>query len=213
MWKFQPPILGCRIGPPTVDSNRFDQPSSKIKWLASLPAPLEATSVTEGSGSSLVAHSGYFVWFTKTQESFGVSTAGSTSSILSSEKLNCFWLVGGFNPSEKYARQNGNLPQIGMNIKNDWNLKPPPSELFFRHSLESFHIIFQIAPKRSPWKSFKFESLTLPVRQSWLSKEFPTKHVIIPVFTVTGKGDKQNISTKTSLSRIPPKVRQNCTCH
>ena len=27
-------------------------------------------------------------------------------------------LVGGFNPSEKYARQNGNLPQIGLKIKN-----------------------------------------------------------------------------------------------
>jgi len=27
-------------------------------------------------------------------------------------------LVGGFNPFEKYARQNGNLPQIGMKIKN-----------------------------------------------------------------------------------------------
>jgi len=27
-------------------------------------------------------------------------------------------LVGGFNPFEKYDRQNGNLPQIGVNIKN-----------------------------------------------------------------------------------------------
>ena len=27
-------------------------------------------------------------------------------------------LVGGFNPSEKYDRQNGNLPQIGVKIKN-----------------------------------------------------------------------------------------------
>ena len=30
-------------------------------------------------------------------------------------------LVGGFNPFEKYARQNGNLPQIGVKIKNIWN--------------------------------------------------------------------------------------------
>ena len=31
-------------------------------------------------------------------------------------------LVGGWtNPSEKYARQIGNLPQIGVNIKNIWN--------------------------------------------------------------------------------------------
>ena len=30
-------------------------------------------------------------------------------------------LVGGFNPSEKYDSQNGNLPQIGVNIKHIWN--------------------------------------------------------------------------------------------
>ena len=40
-----------------------------------------------------------------------------------------YLLVGGWtNPSEKYARQNGNLPQIGAKIKHIWNiLKPPPS--------------------------------------------------------------------------------------
>ena len=27
-------------------------------------------------------------------------------------------LVGGFNPFEKYDRQNGNLPQVGVKIKN-----------------------------------------------------------------------------------------------
>ena len=31
------------------------------------------------------------------------------------------YLVGGFNPSEKYARQIGNLPQIGLKTKNIWN--------------------------------------------------------------------------------------------
>ena len=36
-------------------------------------------------------------------------------------------LVGGWtNPSEKYARQIGNLPQIGMKVKHIWN--PPPSD-------------------------------------------------------------------------------------
>ena len=35
------------------------------------------------------------------------------------------YLIGGFNPSEKYARQIGNLPQIGVNIKK--YLKPPAS--------------------------------------------------------------------------------------
>ena len=31
------------------------------------------------------------------------------------------YLVGGFNPSEKNISQNGNLPQIWVNIKNIWN--------------------------------------------------------------------------------------------
>ena len=35
-------------------------------------------------------------------------------------------LVGGFNPVEKYARQNRNLPQIGVNIKT--YMKPPPRQ-------------------------------------------------------------------------------------
>ena len=30
-------------------------------------------------------------------------------------------LVGGFNPVEKYACQIGNLPQVGVKIKNIWN--------------------------------------------------------------------------------------------
>ncbi len=34
-------------------------------------------------------------------------------------------IVGGWtNPFEKYARQNGNLPQIGVKIKNIWNHHP-----------------------------------------------------------------------------------------
>ena len=31
------------------------------------------------------------------------------------------WLVGGSNPSEKYDRQMGNLPQVRLKIKNIWN--------------------------------------------------------------------------------------------
>ena len=31
------------------------------------------------------------------------------------------YLVGGFNPSEKYDRQIGSFPQVGMKIKNIWN--------------------------------------------------------------------------------------------
>ena len=37
-------------------------------------------------------------------------------------------LVGAFISSEKYARQIGSFPQIGMNIKK--YLKPPPSHQF-----------------------------------------------------------------------------------
>ena len=40
------------------------------------------------------------------------------------------YLVGGFNPFEKYARQNGNLSQVGMKIKNIWN-----------HHLRSYTIV------------------------------------------------------------------------
>ena len=35
------------------------------------------------------------------------------------------FLVGGFNPSEKYYSQMGNLPKIMVKIKK--SLKPPPS--------------------------------------------------------------------------------------
>ena len=32
----------------------------------------------------------------------------------------CNYLVGGFNPSEKYALQIGSFPQVGLEIKNIW---------------------------------------------------------------------------------------------
>ena len=37
-----------------------------------------------------------------------------------SKNLRVSFLGGGFNPSEKYDRQNGNLPQTGLKIKNIW---------------------------------------------------------------------------------------------
>ena len=37
------------------------------------------------------------------------------------------FLVGGFNPFEKYARQIGNLPQIGVKIPKIFELPPPSS--------------------------------------------------------------------------------------
>ena len=38
-------------------------------------------------------------------------------------------LVGGFNPLEKYDRQNGNLPQEGMKIKNISNHHPDQNSM------------------------------------------------------------------------------------
>ena len=35
--------------------------------------------------------------------------------------FHCLQLVGGFNPSEKYARQIWSSPQVGVKIKNIWN--------------------------------------------------------------------------------------------
>ena len=40
-------------------------------------------------------------------------------------------LVGDFNPSEKYARQIGSFPQVGMNIKNIWNHQLEFPDIFF----------------------------------------------------------------------------------
>ena len=41
-------------------------------------------------------------------------------------------LVGGFNPFEKYARQIGSFPQVGVKIKK--NELPPPSESLSKKS-------------------------------------------------------------------------------
>ena len=38
-------------------------------------------------------------------------------------------LVGGFNPCEKYARQIGSFPQVGMKIIK--SLKPPPRKSYW----------------------------------------------------------------------------------
>ena len=56
-------------------------------------------------------------------------------------------LVGGFNPFEKYARQNGNIPQIqGENKKC---FKPPPCPGFVHHLCSMFdgiNIFFRFLP-------------------------------------------------------------------
>ena len=49
------------------------------------------------------------------------------------------YLVGGWtNPSENYDRQNGNLPQIGIFLKENTNLKPPPIVIYWLHSTPWF---------------------------------------------------------------------------
>ena len=60
-------------------------------------------------------------------------------------------LVGGFNPFEKYARQIGSFPQVGLNIKNAWNhhlvvaLGKVCKKTFFRGT------ILQAGRTRSTW--------------------------------------------------------------
>ena len=59
-------------------------------------------------------------------------------------------LVGGFNPFEKYARQNGSFPQVGLKIKNIRNhqLDHQPSKASFipfeKHEKEFKKNAFQL---------------------------------------------------------------------
>ena len=56
-------------------------------------------------------------------------------------------LVGVFNPSEKYARQIGNLPQIGVKIKKK-NELPPPSNILW-HFLNQTHFLGEVDAEMS----------------------------------------------------------------
>ena len=47
-------------------------------------------------------------------------------------------LVGGFNPCEKYARQIGNLPQIGVKISKIFELPPPKCSCL--KSVSTYHL-------------------------------------------------------------------------
>ena len=59
-----------------------------------------------------------FVWLT-----MGCPTRGfpKNEDFLPSQIISGWWLN---RPSEKYARQIGSFPQIGMKIKNIWNHQP-----------------------------------------------------------------------------------------
>ena len=80
-------------------------------------------------------------------------------------------LVGGFDPSEKYYSQNGNLPQIGLKIKNIWNhhpdqfwgdfgFTPPPKKMdsvsfsFGSTAMNNHHLPqkpMEFFPAKNPW--------------------------------------------------------------
>ena len=47
-------------------------------------------------------------------------------------------LVGGFNPFQKQISQNGNLPQIGVKLKNIWNHHPVCQGSFRSLTFSSF---------------------------------------------------------------------------
>ena len=82
------------------------------------------------------------------------------------------WLVGGWtNPLEKYARQNGNLPQIfGVKIRNIWN-HHPDDHLYTRPASSSRDLL--IPPNGGHFlfalkKITKHSSETRSLRRSWL---------------------------------------------
>ena len=67
------------------------------------------------------------------------------------------WLVGGWtNPSEKYARQIGLFPQVGM--KNKKYLKPPTSWVYW-----SMVVVMRSCSHASLCLCCKFAGLVLPV--------------------------------------------------
>ena len=68
------------------------------------------------------------------------------------------WLVVEPTPFEKYARQNGNLPQVGAKIKNIWNHHPDSVSMaqrpIWRRKNHRFHAMMDNwDPKLDDWKS------------------------------------------------------------
>ena len=65
-------------------------------------------------------HNRITVIFLKKQQTKNIQymTLGCKSAWIGGQFSTKQWVVGGFNPFEKYARQIGNLPQIGVKIKN-----------------------------------------------------------------------------------------------
>ena len=76
-------------------------------------------------------------------------------------------LVGGFNPSEKYARQIGSFPQIGMNIKKICH-KPPTTQFFFPLKNHGLNKQTQVAK----WKCFALSSKVWGWTFCWNSQGF-----------------------------------------
>ena len=86
------------------------------------------------------------------------------------------FLVGGFNPSEKYARQNGNLAQIGVKIKNMWNLHHHPESHF------SFSFPIFCWPSICPFGEVHIwvsKSSPTPSGSSWCGRPVPSRPVVV----------------------------------
>ena len=95
------------------------------------------------------------------------TTLGNLNQLAPRWSLIFYDLVGGWtNPVEKYARQNGNLPQVGVKIKHIWN-----------HHLVMWWRRFKqwwcgsFAPKKTnldtaSWKMVMYLSLNIPKNTS-----------------------------------------------
>ena len=67
---------------------------------------------------------------------------GRSISISQMRPMGCeYLLVGGFNPSEKYDRQIGSFPQVGVKTKNIWNHHP------VYHHFPLVHVAMEITVK------------------------------------------------------------------
>ena len=73
-----------------------------FNWVAYIPGP--------SNNKWCLKPNGLLAWHPWKYQPFGRKAKGYQG-----------FLVGGFNPIEKYDRQIGNLPQIGVKIKNIWN--------------------------------------------------------------------------------------------
>ena len=96
-------------------------------------------------------------------------------------KLQKSLLVGGFNPLEKYARQNGNLPQLGMKIPKIFELPPPSLETELTLSPSNAMVSGRGPMNRMPaawhWEMCKTEPISTQTQQN-VSKCQQKKNIV-----------------------------------